>query len=110
MGSPRNSTSRIILGILSVGNLLGALVSFFYFRLVDSTATELPNVGLLEIAYSIAAFVVLLFIGHGVGRPWADPLISWREPEGLPDATIAITRQRALALPFPPAGITGDSW
>jgi len=98
MGSSRNSASRIILLILGVGNLLGALVSFFYFRFVDSTAAELPDVGILEIAYSIVAFGLLVFIGYRVGRRWADPLISWRGPEGLPDATIAMTRRRAPAL------------
>src|SRR5216684_2242207 len=110
MGSSRNSTSRIILGILGVGNLLGALVSFFYFRFVDSTAAELPDVGLLEIVYSIVAFGVLVFIGYRVGRRWADPLISWRGPEGLPDATIAMTRRRALLLPYALAGISVVGW
>ena len=110
MGSSRNSASRIILLILSVGNLLGALVSFFYFRFVDSTAAELPDVGLLEIAYSIVAFGLLVFIGYRVGRRWADPLISWRGPEGLPDATIAMTRRRALLLPYALAGISVVGW
>src|SRR5260370_27325759 len=106
MGSSRNSASRIILLILGVGTLLGALVSFFYFRFVDSTAAELPDVGLLEIAYSIVAFGVLVFIGYRVGRRWADPLISWRRPEGLPDATLAMTRARALLVPYALAGIS----
>ena len=110
MASSRDSTSWVILRILGVGNLLGALVSFFYFRFIDSTAAELPEVGLLEIGYSIVAFGVLVFIGYQVGRRWAAPLISWRGPEGLPDATVAMVRRRSLLFPYALAGISVVGW
>jgi adenylate cyclase len=110
MDSPRDSTSWVTLRILVVGNLLGALVSFSYFRFVDYTAAEVPEVGILEIGYSIVAFAVLGFIGYRIGRRWAAPLISWRGPEGLPDATIAMVRRRALLFPYALAGISVVGW
>src|ERR1700687_2601621 len=103
-------TSWVTLRILGIGNLLGAIVSFFYFRFVDSSAAELPGVGILEIGYSIVAFGLLVFIGYRVSRRWAAPLTSWRGPEGLPDATIAVVRRRALLFPYALAGISVVGW
>ena len=105
-----DGTSWVTLRILVVGNLLGALVSFFYFRFVDSTAAELPEVGILEIGYSIVAFAALVSIGYRISRRWAAPLTSWRGPEGLPDATITMVRRRALLFPYALAGISVVGW
>ena len=105
-----DGTSWVTLRILVVGNLLGGLVSFFYFRFVDSTAAELPEVGILEIGYSIVAFAALVSIGYRISRRWAAPLTSWRGPEGLPDATITMVRRRALLFPYALAGISVVGW
>jgi adenylate cyclase len=110
MGSSRDATSWVTLRILGVGNLLGAVTSFFYFRFVDSSAAELPGVGLLEIGYSIAAFVGLVFIGYRISRRWAAPLTSWSGPEGVPAATIAMVRRRALLFPYVLAGVSVVGW
>jgi adenylate cyclase len=110
MGSSRDATSWVTLRILGVGNLLGGVTSFFYFRFVDSTAAELPRVGLLEIGYSIVAFAGLVFIGYRISRRWAAPLTSWSGPEGVPDTTIAMVRRRALLFPYALAGVSVVGW
>jgi adenylate cyclase len=110
MQPSRDRTSWVTLRILAVGNLLGAVTSFFYFRFVDSSASELPGVGLLEIGYSIVAFAVLVFVGYRISRRWAAPLTSWSGPDGVPDATVAMVRRRALLFPYALAGISVVGW
>ncbi len=110
MPSPRESTPWLTLRILVVGNLLGALVSFFYFRFVDSSAAELPEVGIFEIGFSIIAFSVLAFAGYLLGRRWAAPLTSWTGPEGLPESSVELVRRRALLFPYALAGISVLGW
>ena len=101
-----DGTSWVTLRILGIGNLLGAVVSFFYFRFVDSSAAELPGVGGLEIGFSVVAFGMLIFIGYRISRRWAAPLTSWSGPDGVPDATVAMVRRRALLFPYMLAGVS----
>ena len=110
MSSPRDATHWLYLRILGIGNLLGGLVSFFYFRFVDSSAAEVPGVGMLEIGYSIAAFSLLVGIGSGIGRRWAAPLVRWREGEHLSPDAVETIRRRALQLPYALAGISVVGW
>ena len=109
MAEPRPS-SGMTLRTLVVGNLLGALLAFFYFRFIDPTAAELPRVGATEIVFSIIAFAVLALAGVVLGLWWAGPLLRWNGPEGVPTATIELVRRRALQFPYALAGISGLGW
>ena len=110
MSSPRDATPWLSLRILGIGNLLGALVSFFYFRFVDSTAAELPRVGLFEIGYSILAFSFLASTGYLIGRRWAAPLVRWQRGADLPADSVETVRRRALQFPYALAGISVLGW
>ncbi len=108
--SPADATRWLSLRILGIGNLLGALVSFFYFRFVDSTAAELPGVGMLEIGYSVVAFSFLVFAGYLIGRRWAAPLIRWHGEDALSADTLETIRRRALQFPYALAAISVLGW
>ena len=110
MPPSRDRTSWVTLRILGIGNLLGGIVSFFYFRFVDSSAAELPGVGILEIGFSVVAFGMLVFIGYRISRRWAAPLTGWTGPDGVLDGTIAVVRRRALLFPYALAGISVVGW
>ena len=110
MPSPRQSAQWLTLRALGAGNLLGALLSFFYFRFVDSTAAEVPEVGILEITYSLIAFGLLASAGYLLGRRWADPLIRWSGPDGVAKSTMDLVRRRALLFPYALAGISVLGW
>ena len=73
MPPSRDRTSWVTLRILGIGNLLGAIVSFFYFRFVDSSAAELPGVGILEIGFSDRR-VRACSSSSGTGSAGAGPL------------------------------------
>src|ERR1700704_2680289 len=105
-----DGTSWVTLRILGIGNLLGAVVSFFYFRFVDSSASELPGVGSREIGFSVVAFAMLIFIGYRFSRRWAAPLTRWSGPDGVADATVAMVRRRALLFPYVLAGVSVVGW
>ncbi|HEU4437919.1 MAG TPA: adenylate/guanylate cyclase domain-containing protein [Methylomirabilota bacterium] len=110
MSSARDATPWLSLRILGIGNLLGALVSFFYFRFVDSTAAELPRVGPFEIGYSILAFSFLVSIGYLLGRRWTAPLIRWQRGADLQADSVETVRRRALQFPYALAGISVLGW
>ena len=110
MASSRDTTAWLSLRILGLGNLLGALVSFFYFRFIDSTAAELPGVGVVEIGYSIVAFSFLAGSGYLIGRRWSAPLMRWRESKDLPAAAVETARRRALQFPYALAAISVLGW
>jgi len=110
MSSPSSQTPWFALRILGVGNLLGALVSFFYFRFVDYTAAEVPGVGVLEIIYSIAAYGLLVLAGYVLGRRWTAPLTRWRGQADPPPSAIALVRRRALLFPYALTGISAIGW
>jgi len=104
--------SRVPAGvsILGIGNLLGGVVSFFYFRFIDYRASEVPGVGLAEIVYSVVAFGFLFAIGYVLGRRWAAPLTDWSERRDLSSAARELVRRRALLLPYALAGISAIGW
>jgi adenylate cyclase len=109
MAGPRRSTG-LITRTLGFGNLLGALVAFFYFRFIDPSAASLPRLGAAEITFSLTAFALLALTGVALSRRWARPLLRWSGPDGLAPARIERVRRRALQLPYALAGISGLGW
>ena len=85
-----------------VGNLIGALVAFSYFRFIDDMAV---HVGLTTwlVVYSLVAFAALSALGV---------VVSSRLTRPLGDATAApeLVRRRAIQLPAIVAAITFVGW
>jgi hypothetical protein len=91
----------------TAGNLLGAILTFFYFRVVDpESAATAGGVSLIDIAISVAAFVALVTIAYPLGRRWSSPLI------GFTGDTVAspLVRRRALQVPYMFACLTLVGW
>ena len=89
------------------GNLLGAILTFFYFRVVDpESAATAGGVTLIDIAISLAAFGALVAIAYPLGRRWSSPLV------GLTGDSVAspLVRRRALQVPYMFACLTLAGW
>jgi len=109
MGSPRMSE----LGqrwISFVGNLLGAVVAFLYFRVVDQASARLPPVGWIDIVVSLVVFVLIVAVGVRVSLPWTRPLDRVGELHTLPPAEAELVRRRALLFPYFLAGVSFVGW
>src|SRR6266545_2808463 len=88
------------------GNLLGAILTFLYFRVVDpESAATAGAVGIRDIAISVVAFGALVAIGYPLGRRWVLPL----RGDGLA-ATSTLVRRRALQVPYIFACLTLAGW
>ena len=97
----RRAPSRLAVGSV-IGNLVGALVAFSYFRFIDDIAlTHGVSVGL--IVFSLVAFGLLSGLGHHISTRWTAPL-------GDVDAPRELVRRRAIQLPVMVAGITAVGW
>ena len=91
----------------TAGNLLGAILTFFYFRVVDpESAATAGGVGLIDIAISVAAFVALVTIAYPLGRRWSSPLIGFTGDS----AASPLARRRALQVPYMFACLTLVGW
>jgi adenylate cyclase len=109
MTQPRRGPNPF-LWITIVGNLLGAIVAFLYFRVVDYAATTRPKLTTMEVAYSLVIFAVLVGVGTWLSRRWALPLGRVAELDRLPAPEARLARQRALFFPYFLAGITFTAW
>src|SRR5437660_11301928 len=57
-----------------LGNLLGALLTWFYFRFVDYTAVQFQvGISRAEIVIFVVGFGTLIAIGVAWGSSWARP-------------------------------------
>jgi len=92
-----------------VGNLLGAIVAFLYFRVVDH-ASVLPPVRWIDVVVSIIIFTMLAGGGIWLSRPWTKPLNRLAELPSLPPAEAALVRRRALLFPYFLAGLNLLGW
>jgi class 3 adenylate cyclase len=91
------------------GNFLGAILSFFYFRVVDpETAAAAGAVRVREVVVSVAVFGVLAGIGYGLGRRWLNPLVSTARDDEA--ALGPVVRHRALLVPYVFACLTLAGW
>jgi adenylate cyclase len=93
------------------GNLIGAILTFFYFRFIDEGARRgAAPVGPWEIAYSVIAFSILAALGYRMVHHWAGPLWSFDRHGSLPEAELAPLRRRALLFPYAVAAVTALGW
>jgi adenylate cyclase len=109
MTPPPNPAPRLRI-ISAIGNLLGAIVAFLYFRVIDIEAANAPPVGVREIVYSILIFAALVGIGQWYNSRWMAPLARAGSGEPLAPGEVAVVRRRALLFPYFVAGLTATGW
>lgn len=94
--------------VILLGNLLGGLLAFFYFRFIDTAASELPPVGRGDLVFFVIAFGLLAGVGNVISTSWVRPLVgALTTGEGLADPQI---RRRALLVPWVLGGVTAAGW
>jgi adenylate cyclase len=106
MGSGSQQAS--VLRVSIPASLLGALVTFAYFRFIDPGAVTLgrrPGVG--EILYFVVFFGALIATGYRLGMRWSRPLMAGPPPPG-PAGDAA--RRRAVQFPWIIAAIHLMGW
>src|SRR5712692_7563626 len=98
--------------ILIVGNLVGALLTFVYFRVIDPSSSDpAQRVGPWELGFFAAGMTVLLGLGNVWVRSWVAPLVKAQSsPKELPEAEARLVRRRALLLPPMLALVTLTGW
>ena len=90
------------------GNLLGATLTFFYFRVVDpEIAAEAGAVGIKDVVISLAIFGALVGIGYLFARRWLSPLVAFTGDDA---AASPLLRRRALQVPYMFACLTLAGW
>jgi adenylate cyclase len=88
-------------------NLLGALLTWGYFRFIDPAALTARRLGIGEIVYSIVFFSILVGVGFWLGNRWARPLLERSAPPGSAGDEV---RRRAIQVPWVIAGIHFVGW
>jgi adenylate cyclase len=97
-----------LMWIQLLGNLVGALLTWFYFRFVDFTAPQFrAQVSRSEIAFNVVAFAALISAGIVVGSRWSRPL-SGRVTASGPDADLV--RRRAIMVPYMFGALAFAGW
>ncbi|HKZ03990.1 MAG TPA: adenylate/guanylate cyclase domain-containing protein [Methylomirabilota bacterium] len=105
MRSSRAAIRRTLVGSIVPQNLLGAVVTWVYFRYVDPV-TAVPGVDPVYIVFSIIALAVLVGGGYRIGRRWTGSLAAAVDQVGLPPTV----QRRALLVPYVMAGISFLGW
>src|SRR5437867_1308943 len=91
-----------------LGNLFGALLTWFYFRFVDYTAAQFQaQISRGEIVYFVLGFAALIAVGIAWGSRWARPL-ERADPTAGADA--ALVRRRAILVPYVFAALSFGGW
>src|SRR6266567_4400236 len=98
--------------ILVVGNLVGALLTFLYFRVIDlPSAGPARDLGLWEIGYFVVGFSALVAVAWVWVRKWISPLVKVQAiVADLPEAEARLAKQRALMLPPMLAMVSFVAW
>src|SRR5215468_11495990 len=92
----------------TAGNLLGAILTFFYFRVVDPEVTAASGaVSARDVALSVAAYVALVAVAYPLGKRWLSPLLTPPRDEAAADPLV---RRRALQVPWVFACLTLAGW
>src|SRR5262245_10772896 len=82
---------------MHVSNLIGALLTWFYFRFVDFTAPQFgAKISRAEIIFFVVAFGALISAGVVWGSRWARPL----SRPGAASADLQLVRRRAIMVPY----------
>src|SRR5215831_18314826 len=107
---PASSLPWLSLRITTIaGNLLGAILTFFYFRVVDPEVTAASGaVSARDVALSVAAYVALVAIAYPLGKRWLSPLLT--PPRDEAAAADPLVRRRALQVPSVFACLTLAGW
>ena len=91
-----------------LGNLIGGLLTWFYFRFVDFTAPQFQaRISRSEIVFFVVAFGILISAGIIFGSYWSRPL-SGPPPASGPDAELV--RRRAIMVPYVFAALSFSGW
>jgi adenylate cyclase len=93
-----------------VGNFLGAIVAFLYFRVIDNAAATSSRVGLPEVVYSVIIFAALVGTGQWYSSRWMAPIARAGAGEALAPPEAALARRRALLCPYFIGGLTFAGW
>jgi adenylate cyclase len=89
-------------------NLVGAVLTWFYFRFVDFTAPQFgAQISRAEIVFFVVAFGALISAGVVWGSRWSRPL-SRPDPAAGPDPELV--RRRAIMVPYMFAAIAFSGW
>ena len=90
-----------------LGNLVGALLTWFYFRFVDFTAPQFQaRISGGEIVFFVVCFGGLLAAGIVWGSRWARPLGS----RPATSAAAALVRRRAVMVPYVFGAVAFAGW
>jgi class 3 adenylate cyclase len=96
--------------VTTAGNLLGALLTFSYFRFIDLGVAS-PPVGPWEIVFSIVAFATLSGVAYVISRRWTEPLWVYQRRGGpLSGSEAARLQSQALRVPYAVAFLTAIGW
>ena len=95
--------------VTTAGNLLGALLTFSYFRFIDQGVAS-PPVGRWEIAFSIVAFALLSGVEYLISRRWTEPLWLYQRRGGPLGPDAAKLHSLALRVPYAVAFLTAIGW
>ena len=99
-----------IVWTMVLGNLLGAVLTWFYFNFVDYQSSLIPEHAWgLDILYFIVGFSLLSGTGTVWGLRWSRPLRDYRTA-GPGTVDPAIVRRRAILVPFLYTAITLCGW
>ena len=111
MSAPRLPWRRLRTTTIA-GNLLGAILAFSYFRVVDpEVASPAGPVGVGDIALSVVIFGTLVAVGYPFARRWLSPLVPSGAPGAeAPTAEASLVRRRALQVPYMFACLTLAGW
>ena len=91
-----------------LGNLFGALLTWFYFRFVDYTAAQFQaQVSRGEIVYFVLGFAALIAVGIAWGSRWARPL---ERADPTAGAAAGLVRRRAILVPYVFAALSFGGW
>ena len=91
-----------------LGNLVGAVLTWFYFRFVDFTAPQFQaRISHGEIAFFIVCFGALIVSATIWGSHWSRPL-GRSDPTSGPDAMLV--RRRAIMLPYVFGALAFAGW
>jgi adenylate cyclase len=103
---PRSAPRTRLAWVFFLGNLLGGVLTFFYFRFIDTAASVTP-VGRGELVFFVVAFAAIAGAGHVIVNAQMRPLMQALARGGSPHPEL---RRRALAYPWIVAGVTAVGW